>query len=315
MKFSTTASIVTVPMTDTSNRSPVSKHNSPAMIVQLAFLMLILLPTTIMAIALPTAEPVPGGIAIVPFTTHGEKTPVVQYNGKRVMVVPDESAGASWLAITGIPLAAKPGRHSLSVNTGGELTKVTFDVKNKDYETQHLTIKNKRKVNPYKKDLVRIGKEKILIRESLAHWSDGEALLSGFQLPVNGRLSSPFGLRRVFNKQPRKPHSGIDIAAPSGTIIVSPTAGTILRTGEYFFNGNSVFIDHGQGLVTMYCHMSRIDVKPGQKVASGETIGAVGQTGRVTGPHLHWGVSLNDARVDPSLFFDKLNQLLSHEKK
>ena len=265
------------------------------------------------AAVLPHANPVPGGIAVVELGVDGEQAPIVHYNGKRVMVVAKTNPHRHWVAIAGIPLGASVGQHSLTVTTGTEEKQVAFDVQDKTYESQYITLKDKRKVNPYKKDLVRIRKETKLIKSALAHWSDAPVLQTPFQLPVHGRLSSPFGLRRFFNKQPRKPHSGIDIAAPKGTPIVSPGSGTVLRTGKYFFNGNTVLIDHGQGLVTMYCHMSRIDVKPGQKVAAGEVIGAVGKTGRVTGPHLHWGVSLNDSRVDPALFFDNLDKLLNSQ--
>jgi murein DD-endopeptidase MepM/ murein hydrolase activator NlpD len=148
----------------------------------------------------------------------------------------------------------------------------------------------------------RITRESEQIKQALRHWSPEENVVIEFHKPVTGPTSSPFGLRRFFNEQARKPHSGLDIAAPEGTPIQSPAPGTVLDTGDFFFNGNTVLLDHGQGLVTMYCHMSKIDVAPGQTVNTGDKLGEIGMTGRVTGPHLHWGVSLNDARIDPLLF-------------
>ncbi len=141
-----------------------------------------------------------------------------------------------------------------------------------------------------------------LIKQAKAVWSEIDSLTLDLALPVNGPFSSPFGLRRFFNEQPRRPHSGLDIAAAEGTPIQAAASGQIVNTGDYFFNGNTVFIDHGQGMITMYCHMNSIAVKEEQKVNQGEVIGAVGMTGRVTGAHLHWSVIMNKTMVDPELF-------------
>ena len=209
--------------------------------------------------------------------------------------------GGGFYAIVGIPLDAKPGMQRLSRDAAGMNVIASFEVSDKTYPAQHITIKDKRKVEPNAEDLRRIRREKRRILAAFRTWSSAPVELP-LLLPVRGKQSSSFGLRRFFNGLPRKPHSGMDIAAPAGTPVIAPAAGVVVDTGHYFFNGNSVFIDHGQGLITMYCHLQRIDVEKGQRVGRGEIIGAVGATGRVTGPHLHWSVSLNDARVDPALF-------------
>jgi murein DD-endopeptidase MepM/ murein hydrolase activator NlpD len=269
---------------------------------RLAALLAALLFAPLMAKALPEHQAVPGGVAVIKLDTNTEQAPTVHYAGSRVMVIRENG---HWYAVVGIPLTAKPGKHHIRVKEQVPPPyNVGFGVKNKQYATQHLTIKNKRKVNPNAADLERIRNEKKIILAALKQWTSQDSVETSFMKPVDGPFSSPFGLRRFFNKQARKPHSGLDIAAAEGVAIHNPSAGTVIDTGDYFFNGNTVLIDHGQGLVSMYCHMSRIDVQPGQEVKRGEIIGAVGKTGRVTGAHLHWGVSLNNVRVDPTLFLE-----------
>lgn len=251
------------------------------------------------AAELPQAAAVPGGIAVVPLASADSPAPVVHYEGKRTLVTVKDG---TWVAVVGIPLTAATGAHSLQVLSGEREETRSFEVSPKTYATQHLTLKNKRMVNPYAKDLPRIIAEQSRSRAAFATWSDPVPSKLRFTPPVEGRNSGTFGLRRFFNGEPRKPHGGMDIAAPTDTPVFAPAAGRVVEVGDYFFNGKTIFVDHGQGLVTMYCHLNRIDVKVGDVVKAGETMAAVGATGRVTGPHLHWTVSLNGTAVDPQLF-------------
>ena len=267
----------------------------------LLFLLLLSSPAALLAAPLfPQADPVPGGIAVVQLNSIQQPAPAAYYGKRRVLIRQNTQF---WEAVVGIPLSAEVGIHKLKIEaSNGKTYSREFSVVAKDYATQHITLKNKRMVNPYAKDLERIRKEKKIILKALATWSDKPNVQTQFILPVDGELGSPFGLRRFFNGEPRRPHSGLDIAAPEGTLIRSPADGVVVNTGDYFFNGNSVFVDHGQGLVTMFCHLSDIDVQTGTVVKQGDVLGKVGMTGRVTGPHLHWSVSLNNTRVEPMLF-------------
>ncbi len=255
------------------------------------------------AFAIPRQLSVPGGIAVVPLESVSKPRPKATMGDKPVMVIADQK---HWVAIVGLALSTKTGFKQLSVDyPQGNNIKLSFEVKDKKYAEQHITLKNKRMVNPYKNDLTRIREEQKLSRNAFATWRDLDAVETRFITPVNGILSGTFGKRRFFNEEPRKPHSGIDIAAAQGTPVVAPASGVVIETGNYFFNGNTVFVDHGQGLVSMFCHLETIDVNKGMTVNTGDTIATVGKTGRVTGPHLHWSVSLNDSRVDPLLFLDE----------
>lgn len=260
----------------------------------------LLMTVAVSATTLPQQSAIPGGVVIVELVVPDDMKPVVSYNKRQVMVVRENQ---QWMAVVGIPLTAKIGTQTLMVKSAGEVRKTSFEIKDKAYPTQHITITDKRKVNPNKLDMDRINAESAEIKSALRYWTDSDSSPEQFIWPIEGRVSGLFGRRRVFNGQPRRPHSGMDIAAPKGTEIHAPADGVIRDTGDYFFNGNTVFIDHGQGLVTMFCHMDKIDVEAGQTIKQGEVIGTVGMTGRVTGPHLHLGVSLNDARVEPRLFF------------
>ena len=244
-------------------------------------------------------KPVPGGVAVVQLGQDAA-VPTATFQGKPVLVVREE--GRDWIAIVGIPLTTKAGNQQIAVKQAGASRNLGFTVGAKHYKEQRITLKNTRQVNPLPEDLKRINRE--LAEQTAAYRSFSPGTPSNLVLdkPVNGPLSSPFGLRRFFNGEERNPHSGLDFAVPAGTPIKTPAAGKVILIGNYFFNGNTVFVDHGQGFISMFCHMSKIDVKLGDQLPRGGVVGRVGATGRATGPHMHWNVSLNDARVDPAIF-------------
>lgn len=271
---------------------------NPARLLRLFASLLLLAAVAAGAAELPKESRVPGGIAYVP-VPGGETAPTVIFGTHRVAVVRRDD---QWVAVVGIPLSEKPGELKIKVSTPQGTTEVPFRITDKKYRTQYLTIKDQRKVEPNPDDLKRIGLETKRSNAALSKFTALETPSLQLLAPIEGIRSDSYGSRRVFNGQPRNPHSGMDIAAPKGTPIKSPAAGTVVEAGEFFFNGNTLYIDHGDGLVTMYCHLDTIKVKLGDRVEQGQLLGTVGATGRVTGPHLHWGVALNRAMVDPALF-------------
>ena len=244
--------------------------------------------------ALPPSNPVPGGIVTLKIAAASEARPEVFYRGQAVAM---SRHRGDWYAIVGLNLNSKAGHHQVQANGKG----VSFQVKNKDYPEQHITLKTRKHIDLSTADLQRHRQEKKQAAAVFRRFDLTQSPDLAFLKPVAGPYSSPFGLRRFFNESPRKPHSGLDIAAPKGTPIKAPAAGKVVLTGHFFFNGKVVYVDHGQGLISMFCHLSDISVSSGDTLQKGQILGKVGATGRVTGPHLHWSVSLNNARIDPML--------------
>jgi murein DD-endopeptidase MepM/ murein hydrolase activator NlpD len=240
----------------------------------------------------------PGGVAIIDVGSAELVMPAVSFDDRSVLVMQDADR---WKAVAGIPLDTDPGTLSLTVNG----IKVTVTIIEHGYAEQRLTVTNQSYVTPDQAQLDRVGRERKIIDGALNNFRD--VPLTGIVLaaPVGGPRSSSFGKRRFFNDEPRAPHKGMDISAAQGVPIKTPRAGVVAATGDYFFNGNTVLLDHGQGYVTMYCHLSEVAVEEGEEVLVGETLGLVGATGRVTGAHLHFGTYLNGTAVDPAILIEQ----------
>ncbi len=282
------------------------------MINRLLSIWLFLVISTAQAAALPQALAVPGGIVEIAVGPTDQPRPQVFYQDKAVLVITHDD---HWLALVGIPLSTQAGEQTLDIVDAGGSRHVSFRIQDKNYPEQRLTIKKKRMVTGFTKaDLEKIAADKVAMTQAKAVWSDKTPHLD-FIAPVDGRLSSLFGLKRFFNDIPKRPHNGLDIAAPTGTPVLAPADATVIDTGHYYFNGNTVFLDHGQGLLSAYLHLNSIQVKAGDKLRQGQQLGTVGETGRVTGPHLHWIVYLNHTPVDPALFIaDDIPRLAARNK-
>ena len=284
----------------------------------------------------PASRAVPGGVAVVPLGA-ARRAPKAIWNGIPVLVT---GSSSGWFAVLGIPLHtvqdrlvlevqdAAPGeraeRQASARDTGkgrdGEATavaaragkaqpeasstglrRIDVPIRPHQYAEQHLKVVPGQ-VTLSKDVLSRHLRERKQSTRVMATWSEPVPASLQLRQPVPGVRSSSFGLRRFFNGQSRNPHGGMDIAAPVGTPVQAAAPGVVIDAGDYFFNGNTVWVDHGAGLLTMYCHLDRIRARVGERIRAGDVIGTVGKTGRVTGPHLHWSVCLNRTMVDPALF-------------
>jgi murein DD-endopeptidase MepM/ murein hydrolase activator NlpD len=255
------------------------------------------------AAALPVHSPWPGGVAVIEVASIEltDRPPQVEFNGRRVLTIAENNR---WHAVIGIPLEQETGPATIDIRMpGNERESKTFDVLAHAYREQRLTVSQKY-VEPDPAQLDRIAAERKILDGAIEGWKDAALSAPSLAAPVDGVRSSSFGLRRFFNDQPRSPHKGMDIAAVRGTPVAAPAPGTVVARGDFFFNGNTVMLDHGQGLITMYCHLDEIDVGDGASVDRGELLGKVGATGRVTGAHLHFAVCLNGTAVDTSLLLE-----------
>ena len=221
----------------------------------------------------------------------------IKFEGKKIPLF-ELSTPGTYGALIGIDLAMKPSHYNLDIKGSNEDTQYIIEVIPANFGFQKLTLPDDQ-VDLDGETLKRVEKEKREILKSMASISEDKLWEEEFVIPVEGKIAKRFGVRRILNGQPRSPHSGEDFSAPQGTSVRASNTGRVVLVGDYFFSGRSVIIDHGLGFFTMYFHLKDFSVKVGDIARKGTMIGTVGATGRATGPHLHWGVRILGARVNP----------------
>ncbi len=202
-------------------------------------------------------------------------------------------------SLNSIPLDFKKTR--IEIKQGNNLLN-SIEVLKKNYRESRITISNQEYVSPSKDLLPRIREEYELSQKAKNTVSALKIKNWEMTIPIKGLMSSEFGVRRFINNEPRNRHSGMDIAAPEGTEVITPLSGEVIIASNFFYKGNVIYVNHGAGLVSSYSHLSKLEVKKGDKIKTGDIIGLVGQTGRVTGPHLHWEVYLMGVPINPEVF-------------
>jgi Peptidase family M23 len=230
----------------------------------------------------------------------------VAFYDQGIMIFPSPGRGPEVQAgFVGIPLTAPPGKTHLTIEWGSGnqrlSRKVPFEIRPGMYGEETLTV-DPRHVRPGPKDLERIRREQEELKKIFASSSRLPFWQGDFQIPVPGEMSGAFGTRRIFNGELLSHHTGVDFRAQTGDPVAAAASGVVRLTKDLFYSGNAVIIDHGGGVFSSYSHLSRIDVKAGQKIGKGQTVGLAGATGRATGPHLHWGVKVNSINVNPLAF-------------
>lgn len=245
-----------------------------------------------------------GGVVRVEATSDSPLSTVVLADGERRVSLVADASGRHFSGLLGIDFETAPGKRTIFFEgrdaAGMETTtSATLRVAARTFLVQRLTVDPKF-VEPPPEEMERIEREREAFARAFASSRPGPLWIGTFRRPAKGELRGNFGARRVYNGKTRSRHAGLDVAAPSGAPVVATAGGRVVLVGEFYFSGGSIVLDHGDGLFTMYFHLSRLDVKEGDLVTAGQLLGAVGATGRATGPHLHWSARVGSARVDPA---------------